>query len=94
MINPNINPLPFHPRTELEKTVCNLVTAECGEVVLNFWDQASYPYEDINGNPVPLEADYQVRTGKLYNGLFCTGSYFLVRVNNGAVEIEFESRWV
>lgn len=94
MKNPDVNPLPFVPRTPTERTACNLVTAECGEVVLNFWDQSTYPYEDLDGNPVPLGADYKIRTGSLHAGLFCSGSFYLVRVNGEAVEIEFEGRWV
>lgn len=94
MKNPDVNSLPFVPRTPTERAACNLVTAECGEVVLNFWDQSTYPYEDLDGNPVPLEADYKIRTGSLHAGLFCSGSFYLVRVNGGSVEIEFEGRWV
>lgn len=94
MMNPYVNPLPFVPRTQMERTACNLVAAESGEVVLNFWDQSTYPYEDLDGNPVHLGADYKIRTGSLHAGLFSSGSFYLVRVNGGSVEIEFESRWV
>ena len=92
--DPDLNPLPFVPLTPTEWTACNLVTAECGEVVLNFWDQPTYPYEDLDGNPVPLQADFKIRTGSLHAGLFSSGSFHLVQVNGGSVEIEFEGRWV
>ena len=93
MRNPNVNPLPYEPRTAEERQLCELVASASGEVVLNVWTPASYPYEDLEGKQVVLEADFAVRTGHLSGGLFVGGSMYLGFVRNGQVEIEFEGAW-
>lgn len=90
MRNPNVNPLPYEPRTAEERQLCELVAAASGEVVLKVWTPASYPYEDLEGKQVVLEADYAVHTGQLSKGLFVGGSRYLGFVRNGRVEIELE----
>jgi hypothetical protein len=87
------NPLPFKATTPMEQQLCSAVEALSGEVVLNVWTQASYPFEDRNGEKVKLEADYEIRTGRLSSGLFAGGSVYLSFVKDGQVVVEFEGSW-
>ena len=89
----NSNPLPYVPQSPTERDLCAKVEALSGEVVLNVWTPSSYPHEDINGNQVLLEADFEVRTGRLSRGLFASGSVYRGHVRDGHIEIEFWGIW-
>ncbi|WP_431103989.1 hypothetical protein [Roseateles noduli] len=88
-----MNPLPFRPTTALERRLCELVEQDCGEVVLNVWTPENYPLTDIDEQPVRVQADYEVRTGRLHNGLFVAGTVYRAFVSEGDVRIEFEACW-
>ena len=87
------NPLPFRPRTLLEHQLCEKVVAASGESVLSVWTPETYPYEDPEGRRVALDADYEVRTGRLVSGLFVAGSVYRGFVRGGQVEVEFDGAW-
>ena len=89
-----VNPLPFQPRTSLERQLCEKVAAASGEVVLHVWTPESYPFEDADGTRHALDADFEVRTGRLTNGLFVGGSVYRGLVRDGHVEVEFEGGWL
>ena len=40
-----------------------------------------------------LDADYEVRTGRLVSGLFVAGSVYRGFVRGGQVEVEFDGAW-
>ena len=87
------NPLPYVARTDAERDLCEKVQAHSGQVVLDIWTPESYPFEEISGGQVKLEANYAIRTGRLTNGLFTSGSSYLAFVRDGKVELELEGHW-
>ena len=88
-----VNPLPFHPANSVERDLCEKVAAASGEVVLQVWTPETYPFEGHDGQQVVLDADYQVKTGRLTAGLFVSGSVYDGHLRNGHVEIEFVGAW-
>ena len=88
-----VNPLPYAPKDELERQVCDAVETLSGEVVLDVWTPDSYPFEDLHGKQVALDADYEIRTGRLTRGLFASGSIYRAFVHDGRLDIEFEGAW-
>jgi hypothetical protein len=57
-------------------------------------DPDSYPYEDLDGKQVLLDADYEIRTGRRKNGLFVGGSIYRAVVREGQVEVEFYGAYI
>jgi hypothetical protein len=88
-----VNPLPFVAKTSVEHQLCSKVEALSGEVVLSVWTPETYPFEKASGEKVELEANYEIRTGRLSNGLFASGSIYLGFVREGQIEVEFEGGW-
>lgn len=93
MKNPFANELPYVPTTPVEKEICDRVVALSGEVILDLWTQADYPFYDGEDRQREIPADYVVRTGRLSNGLFCAGSFFNVQVTPDGLLISDEGGW-
>ena len=89
-----VNPLPFAPRTPIERQLCDKVQAASGEVVLNVWTPDTYPFTDAEDNVVVLDADFEVKTGRLTNGLFVSGSVYRGFFREGELHIEFYGAWI
>ena len=89
-----VNPLPYAPRTSIERELCDRVRVLSGEVVLHVWTPDSYPYDDAEGKRVLLEADYEIRTGRLSNGLFVGGSVYRAMVRESQIEVEFFGSYI
>lgn len=87
------NPSPYAPQTALERELCEKVRACSGETVLHVWTPASYPFTDGEGHPIHLEADYEVRTGRLSRGLFASGSVYRGYVREGRLEVVLHGAW-
>jgi hypothetical protein len=87
------NPRLYFARTDAEHDLCERVQAHSGQVVLDIWTPESYPFEEITGEQVKLEADCAIRTGRLTNSLFTSGSSYLAFVRDGKVELELEGHW-
>jgi hypothetical protein len=77
----------------MERDICERVAAASGEVVLELWTPATYPYEGLDGQQVELASGYQVKTGRLTEGLFVSGSVYDGHVRNGRLEIERVGTW-
>lgn len=91
MKNPFVNPLPFRPTTPLEERICQLVERTSGEVVLNVWTPETYERVDAFDRPIALAADFEIRTGRLHNGLFVAGSIYLAYVEGEEIRLELEA---
>lgn len=88
-----VNPLPYTPKDELERELCDRVRTLSGEMVIQVWTPNSYPYEDVHGNQVALDADYEIKTGRLSEGLVASGSIYRAFVRDGRLDIEPEGAW-
>ena len=87
-----VNPLPFRPTTPVEHQLCEKVAAASGEVVLQVLTPETY-LQDERGQRLELLADFEVRTGALFNGLFVGGSVYLGYLRDGQIDIEWDGSW-
>lgn len=98
MRSPFVNPLPFCPKSEVEKALLELAEADSGGTVLEMLTPEQYNerHETLDGSTSwPGDAaQYWIRTGSLRDGLFVGGSVYLGHVQAKSVKIEKFGGWV